>query len=207
MGDTQERKAIVAAIAGGHPWASFVGRGIERTGITITRFARLVGVNRSTVYRWLEGRVQELSTTRVEAVAAALHLDVADALAAAGHAARAKHDSASPSEGFAVWLTRTRQVSGYATTEHLSRETGIDRNKLIEWETGEGRPTISEALILGRALKLTGALGHLKILAAAGYIDPAVQAVQELVTDPDPDAQESAAALRRVIDSMTRRAG
>jgi transcriptional regulator with XRE-family HTH domain len=65
-------------------WAGFVRTGRENTGLTPVEFAKSVGIDPTTVWRWESGRGRPKEPAVVHRVATVLGLDVTEALSAAG---------------------------------------------------------------------------------------------------------------------------
>jgi transcriptional regulator with XRE-family HTH domain len=65
-------------------WAAYAQAARERVGLGKTEVARLTGKDRATIHRWETGRSRPEDSTVVAAFAAALRLDLDEALAAAG---------------------------------------------------------------------------------------------------------------------------
>lgn len=66
-----------------NPWATLIGRIVDRPGWSIARLARDSGVHRSTIFRWMNGDRRNLTLDSVRLVADAGGIDLMEALRAA----------------------------------------------------------------------------------------------------------------------------
>lgn len=189
----------------GSGWAQWLDAELRRTRMPKTRFAERLGIDRTTVYNWLNGRTKDITVAMAEQVAAVLGADVQEAIAAAG-----RHDPtpaaggrrvAPPTrrgipEDFGAWLIRTRQRAGLATSKSLADAARFNSEDVFAWEHGVSRPEIWECLALARALNVR----DVDILAAAGWIelDPRVLELQRKLEERGADDPDIAAVLRVV---------
>lgn len=66
-------------------WQAFIRHHMQITGLKMSPLARAIGVNRSLVYRWLDGEGAQPEVKSVRAVCRALGVDAREGLIAAGH--------------------------------------------------------------------------------------------------------------------------
>lgn len=189
----------------GNQWSRWLNTELHRTRMPKSQLASRLGVNRTTIYNWLNGETRGITVAMAERVAVALGASRDEALAAAGQTEPPTTTPGRPApvsteatipEAFGPWLTRSRQRAGFATPAALAEATRFDPDEVYAWEHGTSRPEIWECLAIARAV----AVRDVDILAAAGWIqlDPDVLAAQRIIEErgsDDPDV----AALRRFV--------
>jgi DNA-binding XRE family transcriptional regulator len=189
----------------GTGWARWLDAEIRRTRMPKSRLAARLGINRTTVYNWLNGETKGITVAMAERVAEALGADRDEAIAAAGQheqasSVTASRSAASPPGGvpdnFGPWLTRARQRAGHATSAALADAARFTSEDVYAWEHGVSRPEIWECLALARVLNIR----DVDILAAAGWIELnlVVLELQRRVEERGVDDPDVAAALRVV---------